>query len=1041
MGVGLMPCVAFANLSARVEGRHFSSSSWNTGSINNWKEREGVPCRIRFDDGPATDHVITIEFDHSEGDIPLIEDINSFSKSHVVIKSGPTLYAPVGDVWSYTMTVDVTDDEGELRFEARLAAGSHLADRSSFRVSVSGVGTLNIERPDRATGTPDLVVVKTGPATAAPGDVLTYRLECYNKTEAINAADGVQVFDRLPPELTYVPGSANWPVVLVGNTLRIDLGDLQEDEREVITYKARVNETYTFNSEFSNLAQIYSSEDDGDFGDNTSSVRTTLDRAPIRAVDDSYLVNENGALDVPAPGVLANDSGPAGATLLASLASQPQHGWVAFNGDGSFIYMPNAGYTGLDSFTYVISDGVAGSAPATVRIVVGAVDEAPTALTDSYAGDQNTILTVNAPGVLANDSDPDGDPLTAVFVSGPQYGTLQLNADGSFIYTPQPTFHGVDSFSYLATDGSNSSAIATVMLTIREVTSNRPPTGIDDAYATDDRQALIVAAPGVLGNDFDPDGDVLTASLEIVPLHGTLSLDSNGGFVYTPPLNFSGVDTFIYRVSDGQQSALATVAITVTAMPDLPIARDDDYATDEDRMITVNAPGVLANDSDPDGDPLRAIVVTMPANGILTLNSNGSFTYVPRPHSHGVDTFTYRVDDGLLQSGIATVTILVRSVNDRPVVNLDNYETYKNRSIAVHAPGILANDLDFDYDPLTAILVNRPAHGSVTLNDDGSFVYKPNTNFTGADSFTYKASDGITESIATLVSIAVRPFTNNIPPLLEVVRPTNASVFLAPANITVVVEATDLDGDIREVEIFEGTNSLGLLTNAPYFVVHTNLPPGQYAFHARATDDDGASSTSHTVHVTVVDRLPLIETNPIHFNPQTGLFEVAARVTNPTLFPFDAVCVLVYNLTPGVTVWNVSGYTNGIPYVMANHSLAPGASCEFAIECYSPVRVAPACTLVPAPVQQVAPADPRGKIVPVRRVKRLPDANMLIDFNGALNRVHYVQYSDDMVTWKTALPYCIGTGTTMQWLDNGAPKTENHPMTHPTRFYRVIVLP
>src|SRR6185436_13577451 len=142
------PCIAFADLSGVLEGLHFSSSTWNTGTIHSWKEREGVPCRIRFSDGPATDQVITIEFDHSEGTIPLIEDINSYGHDHVVVKSGPTLSAPPSqDVWSYTMTVDVTDSSGELRFEARLAAGAHLADRSSFRVYVSGIGRLEIERP------------------------------------------------------------------------------------------------------------------------------------------------------------------------------------------------------------------------------------------------------------------------------------------------------------------------------------------------------------------------------------------------------------------------------------------------------------------------------------------------------------------------------------------------------------------------------------------------------------------------------------------------------------------------------------------------------------------------------------------------------------------------------------------------------------------------------------------------------------------------------------------------------------------------------
>ena len=105
-----LPFGASAALSGRVEGRHFSSSSWDTGTIHGWKEREGVPCRIRLNGGPAVDQTIVIEFAHSEGDIPLIEDINSYGHNEVVVKSGPTLLAPAGqDVWSYTLTLDVLD--------------------------------------------------------------------------------------------------------------------------------------------------------------------------------------------------------------------------------------------------------------------------------------------------------------------------------------------------------------------------------------------------------------------------------------------------------------------------------------------------------------------------------------------------------------------------------------------------------------------------------------------------------------------------------------------------------------------------------------------------------------------------------------------------------------------------------------------------------------------------------------------------------------------------------------------------------------------
>src|SRR5438045_2502944 len=140
-----------------------------------------------------------------------------------------------------------------------------------------------------------------------------------------------------------------------------------------------------------------------------------------------------------------------------------------------------------------------------------------------------------------------------------------------------------------------------------------------------------------------------------------------------PSRTFNGIDSFTYRASDGQaESGIATATITVTPVNDAPVAANDDsYTTPEDTQLTVSAPGVLANDSDVDGDPLSTILVTGPSHGTLTLNSDGSFTYMPALNYNGVDTFTYKATDGQAQSGIATATITVTPVNDAPLAAND----------------------------------------------------------------------------------------------------------------------------------------------------------------------------------------------------------------------------------------------------------------------------------------------------------------------------------------------------------------------------------
>jgi VCBS repeat-containing protein len=189
-----------------------------------------------------------------------------------------------------------------------------------------------------------------------------------------------------------------------------------------------------------------------------------------------------------------------------------------------------------------------------------------------------------------------------------------------------------------------------------------------------------------------------------------------------------------------------------------PVAGDDAFATDEDTPLSEPAPGVLVNDSDADLDPLTAVLETDVTNGILTLNADGSFTYTPNPDFNGVDSFTYRANDGLQDGNIATVTITVNPVNDPPVAVDDGYAVDQDAVLNVAAPGVLGNDSDVEGDPLTAVLNTDVASGTLILNADGSFDYTPNPGFNGPDGFTYYANDGTADSaVAATVSITVAP--------------------------------------------------------------------------------------------------------------------------------------------------------------------------------------------------------------------------------------------------------------------------------------------
>src|SRR6185295_474783 len=197
---------------------------------------------------------------------------------------------------------------------------------------------------------------------------------------------------------------------------------------------------------------------------------------------NSYSTNQGVTLAVAAPGVLGNDNDIDGDAIRAILVSAAAHGTVALNIDGSFSYVPAAGFSGSDSFSYKANDGAADSNVAVVTIAVAEVNGAPGALNDSYSTNEDTALTIGAPGVLANDTDADSSALRAVLVSGPAHGTLVLN--------------GEDSFTYRASDGTASSDVATVTITVTAV--NDAPVASNNTYTKNEDTTLSVGAPGIL---------------------------------------------------------------------------------------------------------------------------------------------------------------------------------------------------------------------------------------------------------------------------------------------------------------------------------------------------------------------------------------------------------------------------------------------------------------------------------------------------------------------------------------------------------------
>jgi VCBS repeat-containing protein len=363
---------------------------------------------------------------------------------------------------------------------------------------------------------------------------------------------------------------------------------------------------------------------------------TEVNEVPF-ATADVFTTAEDTLLSVAPPGVLGNDIDAEGDPLTANVVSTATNGSLALNTDGSFTYTPALNFGGTDSFTYNVSDGVATSGLATVTLTVTGVNDAPVAALDSHATEEDTTLSVTVPGVLGNDSDTEGDALTANVVSTATNGSLGLNADGSFSYTPNAGFIGEDSFSYVANDGTTDSALATVTLTVAAVNSDAPVANAD-SYATGENTALSVSAPGVLGNDDMVKGknrkhrDPLTVYIVNSTLNGSLLLNADGSFDYMPDEIYYGVDSFSYRAYDGTAlSDEVTVTILINDVNNPPtIAGTPNSITVPDSQY-VFVPDAF----DPEGDPLTFSAFGVPAWASFD-SMTGTLSGVPSETDIGV---------------------------------------------------------------------------------------------------------------------------------------------------------------------------------------------------------------------------------------------------------------------------------------------------------------------------------------------------------------------------------------------------------------------
>ena len=600
---------------------------------------------------------------------------------------------------------------------------------------------------------------------------------------------------------------------------------------------------------------------------------------PPAANDDVYETLVNTTIN---GNVVINDLDPDKNPLTVNTVPvvAPAHGTVTLNASGTFTYTPVTGYIGDDSFTYSVCDN---GSPALCDQAVAHIsvypDDNGTANDPPFAADDAFLTEVNQAingSVAPNDSDPNGNPLTwnTTAVTAPSYGVLTLSANGSFVYTPMTGYIGPDHFVYQVCDNQSPALcdVATAYIVV-EPSTNLPPIAIDDINNT------IINVPvtgNVLTNDSDPNGNSLavTTTPTVLPSNGSVVLQANGNYTYTPNLNFVGEDQFTYQVCDnGSPSLCSTAIVTIQVIKDdiysnqAPIANPDAFQTLENKPISGS---LISNDFDPDHDviTINTVPVTAPTHGTLTIHPDGTFTYTPNAGYLGPDQFHYEICDNgtpsLCDVALVTIDVLIDPPgNDAPIAADDAVYTTKNTPINGN---MAANDSDPNGNGLvyTSTPVSGPTHGTVSITAAGLFTYTPASGYSGPDRFTYQVCDNQTPALCDVATVYITVM-NHAPLAIDDINSTPMST---PVTGQVLTNDSDPNGDLLSVSttpvLAPSHGSVVLNANGSYTYTPTAGYIGQDVFTYRVCDSDlSPLCSTASVTIQIVRDDPFVNDPPV----------------------------------------------------------------------------------------------------------------------------------------------------------------------------------
>ena len=527
---------------------------------------------------------------------------------------------------------------------------------------------------------------------------------------------------------------------------------------------------------------------------------TPVNDAPV-TVASIITVNEGASFN---SAFNATDSDSS--TLKSSITTQPTNGTVLLVDDNplSYTYTSDGSEVTGDQFTYNISDGALSSS-STITVIVNSINDAPTANADTYYISGEYVVTKPGVGLLRNDIDPENNDMTVAPASNPTAGTIALNADGTFTYTPSAdAVFQTDSFTYIASDSNGAqSAPATVTFTAATLIP------VPDTYNLTEGQNLQVgSAEGILANDVDTNTNFTIDSVwvQTAPKFGTLSLTWNdGSFAYQHDGSETRADSFEYKVknSNGDLSESTFVSLFSENVNDAPTTSGTAVTLNEGAEKTF---ALSYTDSDTNIDSMEFNVTSNPSNGTI-IRTLGTIRYIHNGSETTSDTFNYTVGDGQYTTSDVAVSLTITAVNDLPTAAALSYTVAEGGTLS--AISVAGTDVETNDSSLTFKLETAPSNGTVTISDAGVWSYTHSGTETSSDSFTYSANDGTANGTPAAVAITVTA-VNSSPVTTAVSIALNEG---ANATYDISTNTTDSDTSSGITYIVTSVPSYGALTD------------------------------------------------------------------------------------------------------------------------------------------------------------------------------------------------------------------------------------